>query len=87
MSKVTMTIHQALAEVKKCSDKLNKQLDLDYCKAIKKSVKNIGGYTIEEYENKLKGNLDSMRALLRNKDTLKRAIIKSNAEAKVTIAG
>ena len=48
-----MTVHQALAEVKKYSDRLDKQTEMDFCKAVKKSTKNIGGFTQEEYASKL----------------------------------
>ena len=45
------------------------------------------GVDVEKYKEEMKANLQSLRALMRNRQTLKSAIAKSNETTEVTIGG
>ena len=84
---VTMTIHRALGEIKLYDKKIVDLLCKDFVIASKKRVTKIHGIDIDKYKEEMKSNLQSLRALLRNRQILKSAIAKSNEITKVTIAG
>lgn len=87
MSTVKMSVHRGLGELKLYSNKIESGLSGAFVVANKKSNKTIGGKSIEEVENAIKGNFDSVVALLENRNIIKDAIIKSNATTIVTVAG
>lgn len=83
----TMTIHRALGEIKLYDKKIIDLLDKDFVLASKKRLAKIHGIDIEKYKEEMKANLQSLRALMRNRQTLKSAIAKSNETTEVTIGG
>ena len=85
MAEKVMSIHQALAELKLYDNKIWNGLKKDFVTYTKKGNDKIGSYTIQEYSDLLKGNLDSVRALMENKRVVKSAIVLSNANTKITI--
>lgn len=85
MAEKVMSIHQALAELKLYDNKIWNGLKKDFVTYTKKGNDKIGSYTIQEYSDLLKGNLDSVRALMENKKVVKSAIVLSNANTKITI--
>lgn len=84
---VTMTIHRALGEIKLYDKKIVDLLDKDFVLASKKRLAKIHGVDVEKYKEEMKANLQSLRALMRNRQTLKSAIAKSNETTEVTIGG
>lgn len=83
----TMTIHRALGEIKLYDKKIVDLLDKDFVLASKKRLAKIHGVDVEKYKEEMKANLQSLRALMRNRQTLKSAIAKSNEATEVTIGG
>ena len=83
----TMTIHRALGEIKLYDKKIVDLLDKDFVLASKKRLTKIHGVDVEKYKEEMKANLQSLRALMRNRQTLKSAIAKSNETTEVTIGG
>lgn len=84
---VTMTIHRALGEIKLYDKKIVDLLDKDFVLASKKRIGKIHGIDVEKYKEEMKANLQSLRALMRNRQILKSAIAKSNETTMVTIGG
>ena len=87
MAEKTMSIHQALAELKMYESKIYKASRADFVTSNRKGNEKIGSYTKAEYANVLKGNLDKVKALINNKKVIKSAVVLSNANIKVTIGG
>lgn len=87
MAEKTMSIHQALAELKTYENKIFKATREEFVAVNRKGNDKIGSYTKDEYANMLKGNLDKVKALISNKKIIKSAIVLSNANTKVTIGG
>lgn len=82
-----MTIHRALGEIKLYDKKIVDLLDKDFVLASKKRIGKIHGIDVEKYKEEMKANLQSLRALMRNRQILKSAIAKSNETTMVTIGG
>lgn len=82
-----MSIHRALGEIKLYDKKIVDLLDKDFVLASKKRIAKVHGIDIEKYKGEMKSNLQSLRALMRNRQVLKSAIAKSNEETFVTIGG
>lgn len=86
MRKITVT--EALKELKLYNDKIYKAIDrAEFVGAAKKNSDMIGHKKKETYENDAKSSFDSISALIRNRDTLKSAIVNSNATTMVEIGG
>lgn len=86
MRKITVT--EALKELKLYDDKIYKAIDrAEFVGAAKKNSDMIGHKKKETYENDAKSSFDSISALIRNRDTLKSAIVNSNATTMVEIGG
>jgi hypothetical protein len=85
MSKVRMSVHRGLAELKLYDNKINSVMLNPFIASAKMSDKTIGGKTIEEVEDDIDGNFHKLIALIKNRDALKSAIVKSNAETTVMI--
>jgi len=87
MSVVNMSVHRGLSELKLYANKIASLNSSSFVIANKQSNKIIGGRSIEDVNNLIKGNFDSMVALIENRKRIKDAIVKSNAATNVTIAG
>lgn len=87
MAVVNMSVHRGLSELKLYSNKIASLNSGTFVVANKQSNKTIGGRSIEDVNNLIKGNFDSMVALIENRKRIKDAIVKSNAATNVTIAG
>lgn len=84
---IKMTIHRALGEIKLYDKKIIDLLDNDFVLASKKRISKVHGIDVEKYKEEMKANLQSLRALMRNRQILKSAIAKSNETTMVTIGG
>lgn len=87
MAVVNMSVHRGLSELKLYANKISSLNSGSFVVANKQSNKIIGGRSIEDVNNLIKGNFDSMVALIENRKRIKDAIIKSNASTNITIAG
>lgn len=87
MAKVKMSIHRALGELKTYDDRIRSAINSQFIVANKKSNDKINGKTIDETKSMIQGNFDSVRILIENKKRIKSAVIASNANTKVMIAG
>lgn len=87
MAVVNMSVHRGLSELKLYANKIASLNSGSFVVANKQSNKIIGGRSIEDVNNLIKGNFDSMVALIENRKRIKDAIIKSNASTNITIAG
>ena len=86
MSTVKMTIHQGLSELKIGKARIDNEIrNGSFVFANKASNKKIQGKTIEETSKNIKSLADSVDALENRLGLIKRAIVKSNASAKVVI--
>jgi hypothetical protein len=89
----TLTIHRALAELKTLDARIQaaiQAVDPVGIRQLDKPVMTAGGAVYadaERFEVLAKANLDSAQQLIRNKTAIKAAIVKSNAETLVTVAG
>lgn len=84
---VKMSVHRALSELKTYDDRIQRALNANFVLANKKSNLKISGKTIQEVEQLIQGNYDSVVALFENKKVIKSAVILSNAQTKVEIDG
>ncbi len=88
MTKVKMTIHRALAELKLIDAKINKQTQEIAPVAIRQKGKLINGHIEENVFNASAiSKYDSVTALIGRKGAIKSAIVKSNGSTYVTIGG
>jgi hypothetical protein len=87
MSNVNMSVHRGLSELKLYNNKIITLNSGSFVVANKQSNKTIGGRSVEDVNNLIKGNFDSMVALIENRKRIKDAIVKSNAVTNVTVAG
>lgn len=87
MSIVNMSVHRGLSELKLYSNKIASLNSGTFVTANKQSNKVIGGRSIEDVNNLIKGNFDSMVALIENRKRIKDAIVKSNAMTNVSVNG
>ena len=82
-----MSVHRGLSELKLYNNKIITLNSGSFVVANKQSNKTIGGRSVEDVNNLIKGNFDSMVALIENRKRIKDAIVKSNAVTNVTVAG
>lgn len=83
-----MTVTRALAELKLLDSRIHKAIQELNPIAITTGKKVVPGYqTNEEYSERTKAKLQSVKDLIKRRNEIKAAIVKSNAENKVTIGG
>lgn len=86
MRKISIT--EALNELKLYDSKINKAISAGrFTGASKKSSDKVGAIKKEDFEEKAKASYQSVTDLIKNRNTLKSAIVKSNAVTEVTING
>ena len=85
-----ISITRALSELKLLDQKIEKQLDVasfvETRKAKVDKVKN-GLMTVKEFEEKAKATYQSVKDLIEQRKRIKSAVVKSNAETIVEVAG
>ena len=86
MTKETMTVHKALAELKIIGDRIENAIASGvYCKANKHSNEKINGVSIEEFKRQIQGSWDKVNDLIKRRNAIKKAVVKSNAVTKVKV--
>lgn len=85
MRKISIT--EALNELKLYDSKIRKAIgNAVFCGAAKKSSDKVGVVKKENFDEQAKASYQSITDLIANRNTLKSAIVKSNAVTEVTIA-
>ena len=88
MTKETMTVHKALAELKILDARIfNATSGKTFVAAKKVSDKKIGGVLVETLKKDMKSDYQSVTDLIARRTAIKRAVVLSNAKAKVVIGG
>lgn len=86
MTKETMTVHKALAELKLLDSRIEKAIAENIgCVANKHSNDKINGIPLKEYTDLIKSRYDKANDLIKRRKEIKRAVVLSNAVTKVTI--
>lgn len=88
MNTKTMTIHEALAELKMLDNRIEDKIrSTSFIVANKVSNKKINGKSIGEYIQKANEAYQSINDLLKYRFALRNAVSQSNAATKITIGG
>lgn len=89
MTHETMTVHQALAELKVLDSRITKAIAGGKYMDVKRHCdKKIGGVDVGEYCTKtIRASYDSAIGLIARRNAIKRAVVKSNAVTTVDIGG
>ena len=86
MTKETMTIHKALAELKTMDDRIHKAISAHpYTMAVKHSAEKINGVTVADFKENIKSAYQKVNDLITRRDAMKRAVVISNANNKVKV--
>ena len=86
MTKETMSIHKALAELKILGDRIINTISSGtYCIENKHSNEKIKGVSVDTYKVTMQGNYDKATDLIKRYNAIKRAVTLSNAVTKVKI--
>ena len=88
MTTEKMNVHRALSELKVLDDRIDDAINRTHlCVAAKHSVTKLDGMSLSDYKENIKSNYQKTMDLIRRRDALKRAVVNSNAEKKVNVAG
>lgn len=83
-----MTIHNALAELKTLDARIEKAIrETPYVLAAKHSAEKINGMSIADFKAQIKSCYQKATDLIARRDAMKRAVVLSNANTKITIGG
>ena len=86
MTHETMTVHKALAELKIIDDRiLNAINSVTFIDSVKNGTKKIKGVSVDAYKESIKSCYQKANDLINRRNSLKRAVVMSNATTKVTI--
>ena len=88
MNKETMNIHKALCELKILDDRIARAVDdCRYVGVTKIVSKRVGSQTVDEFCNSVKDGYKSAIDLIKRRQAIKTAVVKSNATTTVVIGG
>lgn len=89
MSNEKMSIHRGLAEIKLLDSRIGRAITEGiYCTHNKRSNQKIQGMEIQDFKDKvIKSSFDKVEELIKRRQRIKSAIVKSNATTDVEIAG
>lgn len=89
MSNEKMSIHRGLAEIKLLDSRIDRAITEGiYCTHNKRSNQKIQGMEIQDFKDKvIKSSFDKVEELIKRRQRIKSAIVKSNALTDVEIAG
>ena len=88
MTKETMNIHKALCELKILDDRINRAVDdCRYVGVTKIVSKRVGSQTVEAFSESVKDGFKSACDLIKRRQAIKSAVVKSNATTTVVIGG
>ena len=86
MTQEKMTVHRALAELKNLGDRIEKAIDdVTYVLAVKHSAEKIQGVPVADFKENIKSGYQKVQSLMARRDAMKRAVVLSNANTRVTV--
>ena len=88
MTKETMTIHEALTELKTLDKRIKAAInDNTWVIANKHSNNKIGGEDLSKYTETVESQYQKVRDLIRRREAIKRAVVQSNAVTVISVNG
>lgn len=88
MTKETMNVHRALAELKIIDERISKAIaSTTYVTANKHSNEKISGVPVSEFKDNMKSGYQKVNDLIARRNALKRAVVLSNANTKIELNG
>lgn len=88
MTREKMSVHKALAELKTIDDRIAKAINEGvYVLANKHSNEKINGISITDFKNQMKSHHNKVSDLMNRRNAIKRAVVLSNAQTKITVGG
>ena len=88
MTKETMNIHKALCELKILDDRISRAVDdCRYVGVTKIVSKRVGSQNVEAFSESVKDGYKSAMDLIKRRQAIKTAVVKSNATTTVVIGG
>lgn len=81
-----ITVTRALAQIKSLEERITRATQAAFV-SYRVGEKSAGGSPVADVETTLKANLQSVTAMIAQRDSLKAAVIRSNAETSVEIGG
>lgn len=88
MTKETMNVHQALAELKTMEKRITTAIrEPEWVVSNKHSNTKIGGVSVNDWKAAVKAQHQKVMDLIRRRDAIKRAVVNSNAVTEVMVAG
>lgn len=87
MIKETMTVHEALSDLKRMDGRVNDALSSVFVTTKSHSAKKINGVDVEDVKKEIQASFDKVSDLIRRRTALKKAITLSNAKTMVTVNG
>lgn len=86
MTTETMTVHEALSELKVIGARIDKEINgATFLTTNKHSNTKINGQLISDYENDIKSAYQKINDLIKRRTAIKRAVVKSNANTEIAI--
>lgn len=84
----TMTIHEALSELKMLDKRLRQKVNrVTFCTTNKHSNSKINGKSIKDFTGEIRSEFESINALIARRAAIRNALSISNARTKVNVAG
>ena len=88
MTNETMTIHEALSELKMLDSRINRKIEsTSFCEANKHSNSKINGFSIDDYKKNVVEVYQSINDLIRRRGAIRNALSNSNAITTITVGG
>lgn len=87
MTKETMTVHEALCELKIISSRIEEATNQTFVIANKNTSKNVNGIPVENVIETFKSRYQKVTDLIKRRNAIKKAVTLSNAIATVNIEG
>lgn len=86
MTNETMTVHEALSELKVIGARIDKEINvITFVTTNKHSNTKINGQPIADFENDIKSSYQKINDLIKRRTAIKKAVVRSNANTEVTI--
>lgn len=87
MTTETMTIHEALSELKIIGDRIESAIRKEFVTVNKKSNKKVNGIPIDDVITNIESRYQKVNDLIKRRNAIKRAVSISNAKTEVVISG
>ena len=87
MTTETMTIHEALSELKIIGDRIDNAIHKEFVTINKKNNKKVNGIPIDDVVTNIESRYQKVNDLIKRRNAIKRAVSISNAKTEVVISG